>query len=80
MFSICLAPLIFLFGVISAAGSDEIYSFYEKGSMPQSQLKYADSVADINLRNDMAETNEIRKPLKLCGHTVECQEAHLPLT
>lgn len=33
--------------------------------MPQSQLKYADSVADINLRNDMAETNEIRKPLKL---------------
>lgn len=51
--------------IIAAAGSDEIYSFYEKGSMPQSQLKYADSVADINLRNDMAETNEIRKPLKL---------------
>mgnify|MGYP007008368866 FL=1 len=33
--------------------------------MPQSQLKYADRVADINLRSDMAETNEIRKPLKL---------------
>ena len=51
--------------IIAAAGSDEIYSFYEKGSMPQSQLKYADRVADINLRSDMAETNEIRKPLKL---------------
>lgn len=51
--------------IIAAAGSDEIYSFYEKGSMPQSQLKYADRVADINLRSDRTETNEIRKPLKL---------------
>lgn len=51
--------------IIAAAGSDEIYSFYEKGSMPQSQLKYADRVADINLRSDRTETNEIKKQLKL---------------
>ena len=51
--------------IIAAAGSDEIYSFYEKGSMPQSQLKYADRVADINLRSDRTEPNEIKKQLKL---------------
>lgn len=51
--------------IIAAAGSDEIYSFCEKGSMPQSQLKYADRVTDINLRSDRTETNEIKKQLKL---------------
>lgn len=31
----------------------------------QSQLKYADKVADINLRSDRTEPNEIKKQLKL---------------
>ena len=36
--------------IIVGAHSDEIYSFYEMGTLPTKELEYAIDVADIKLR------------------------------